>query len=233
MKKKNAVAPLLLAVISVIIYLAVGKTLHNAVTSSAVLNAQATVIIIDAGHGGQDGGSSVDGVTEKDINLDIALKLNAIFELFGFETRLTRSGDYSTDGSEKFNKRLDLDNRIKLINSYENKVVISIHVNEFPSKRYFGAQMFYKNGQNNVKWAEKTMSRFKTLQPENERVAKPINSALYLYSRIDCPVLLAECGFLSNDAERALLTDEKYRMQIAMALFAGYTDNIESEVNYG
>ncbi len=214
--------------ISAIIY-TYSASLVKEASQTSVLKEE-KVIIIDAGHGGADGGSQVMGVTEKDINLDIALKLNALFELFGYKTVLTRSDDSSTDGGGSFNKRKDLDNRIKLINSFENKEVISIHVNEFAETKYFGAQMFYKNTQNNSLWAEKTMLRFKTLQPENNRVAKQINSVLYLYSRIDCPVLLAECGFLSNDAERELLCDEKYRMKIALVLFSGYIDYQCSEV---
>ena len=228
MKNKILITPLLFVLISAIIYTYSANLVTE--TSQNAVGEEKTVIIIDAGHGGKDGGSEQDGVKEKDINLDIAIKLNGLFRLFGYETVLTRNGDYSTDGGEKFNKRLDLDNRVRLINSYENKVVISIHVNEFEESRYFGAQMFYKKTGNNALWAEKTMLRFKALQPENDRISKQINNVLYLYSRIDCPVLLAECGFLSNAAERELLKDEAYRMKIAMVLFSGYTDYQCSEV---
>ncbi len=186
------------------------------------------VVVIDAGHGGADGGSVANGIVEKDINLKIAKALNAIFKLFGVKTVMIRTEDISLDGGVKFNKKQDMNKRIAIINSFENPLLISIHVNKYPSEDCFGAQMFYGKSQKSQELAQKSMLRFKTLQPENNRKIKPISSSLYLYKNLECDILLAECGFISNTAERELLTDEKYLMKVAMALFCGYADWLEN-----
>ena len=192
-------------------------------------NVSAEVIIIDAGHGGLDGGASAYGAVEKDITLDIALKLDTLFRLFGFETALTRKDGGALCDGPRFNKREDMDNRVKIINSFDNGTLISVHVNKYQSEKYFGAQMFWTNGDKARKLADSVMTSFRTLQSENTRGVKQISDSFYLYRNVSCPVLLAECGFISNAAERELLQSGVYRLKIAMAIFKGYVDTLTTE----
>ena len=191
------------------------------------------IIILDAGHGGIDGGcTSAEGVPEKGINLDILLRLRDMLEVSGYEVKVTRDSDKSIHdiGIEGIaaQKSSDMDNRLAIFNDSSNAVCISIHQNQFTDPKYSGAQMFY-SGSNSTSevLARMLQNRFKCLlQPDNERDIKLCGKELFLCYFSENPTVMAECGFLSNPDEAALLNTEEYRGKVAFTLFSGISDFI-------
>ena len=193
------------------------------------------LIVIDAGHGGMDGGGvSVTNVPEKGINLDIALGLGDMLTLMGYEVKYTRTEDKSMhdEGVEglREQKLSDMKNRLDLFNS-PDAVCISIHQNRFTDPKYRGAQMFYyKDNAESSRLAENLRTRIVGfLQPNNERETKAVTDELYLLCNCRNPAVMSECGFISNPEEAALLEQEPYRRQMSFALMCGLNDfHIES-----
>lgn len=190
---------------------------------------QERTFILDAGHGGEDGGAvAYSGTPESGINLDITLKLDQYCGLFGIRTKLLRDSDRSLgdDGAAtvRERKRSDLMNRVKMISETENGVLISIHQNNYPDKRSKGAQVFCRDDSESVAWGEYTQSLFVSkIDPDNNRVSKIISKDVYIMNHIDCPALLVECGFLSNPEENALLESQPYQRKIAAVLLCACT----------
>lgn len=184
-------------------------------------------IIIDAGHGGLDGGAvNANGsIVEKDINLSICLTLRDIFIVNGFDVVMTRDTDISIhdDGikSVRKQKTSDLHNRLAIVESYPDAIFLSIHQNKFTSAKSRGAQIFYgPNDPRSEELASSLQSGFiAELQPENTRKYKRAGKNLYLMYNAKCPSALIECGFLSNNDEAAMLNDERYQQQIAFTVF--------------
>ncbi|MGN0622738.1 MAG: N-acetylmuramoyl-L-alanine amidase [Oscillospiraceae bacterium] len=189
---------------------------------------QKPVVVIDAGHGGMDGGCvSVDGVSEKGINLNIALSLRDILTVMGYQPVCTRESDISihSDGVEGLakQKKSDMENRLALFNKYDGAIAVSIHQNQFTDGKYNGAQMFYsEKSAESEKLAGIMKEQFVSyLQPENTRETKPVGDELYLLHNAKCPAVMVECGFLSNREESLKLQDENYQKQIAFTVFTG------------
>ncbi len=183
------------------------------------------IIIIDAGHGGEDGGAiSCSGVPESQINLEIALKLEQIMHLLGHETQMIRSTDVSvyTEGSTLAAKKVsDLKNRVRIVNNTENGILISIHQNTFPDGRYDGAQVFYNKIGDARELATALQNSFvSTLNPGSRRKSKLANG-VYLMEHIQRPGVLVECGFLSNKEEEALLRNEAYQKKLCCVIASG------------
>lgn len=184
-------------------------------------------IVIDAGHGGFDGGATgVDGIVEKDLNLSIARKLYDLFTVNGFDAVLTRDSDETLEDPSlttiRKRKNSDIHNRLELAKSYDNCILLSIHQNKFPQSQYFGAQVFYgpKNPQSEA-LAKITQRRMvEMLQPENTRQYKPCGDSVYLIYNAPMPALLIECGFLSNPDDAYKLIDADYQKKIAFAIFS-------------
>ena len=182
------------------------------------------VIVIDAGHGGVDPGKvGESGILEKDINLSIAGKLRARLEQNGFRVVMTRETDaglYSEAARNK--KREDMEARVRVISEADPAFVVSIHQNSFPDASCKGAQLFYyKDSEDSKKLAEVLQKKLaEVLQDGNTRQAKA-NSDYYLLRKTACPVVIAECGFLSNAVEEALLASDEYQEKIAEALCLG------------
>ena len=188
---------------------------------------QNRILIIDAGHGGEDGGAiSVTGTSESHINLAIALKLESLCGLFGMDTRMTRRDDVSLKDPDAATlaqkKRTDLQNRVALINSTENAVLISVHQNYFEGNNK-GAQVFFAPTANSEAWALHCQQiMVDSLDPSNHRKAKPISKDIYLMSHITCPGILVECGFLSHPEEAKKLEDDQYQTKIALSIMDAY-----------
>jgi N-acetylmuramoyl-L-alanine amidase len=187
-------------------------------------------IVIDAGHGGADGGGvSVNGVPEKGINLNIAQTLSDMLSLLGYDVTLTRTEDVSIhdEGTEGLSaqKLSDMKNRLALFNS-GNAVCISIHQNRYTDSVYRGAQMFYhRDNSEGAQLAENLRARVcDFLQPDNTRETKPVDDELYLLCNCENPAVMAECGFISNPEEAALLEQQSYQQQMAFALMCGLND---------
>ncbi|MCD7824274.1 MAG: N-acetylmuramoyl-L-alanine amidase [Oscillospiraceae bacterium] len=193
-------------------------------------------IILDAGHGGIDSGCvSINGVEEKDINLSIMLRLQGMLEAAGFDTIVTRSTDTSIHdpgitglGNQK---KSDMENRLAIVNSVENAIFISVHQNTYTDSKYSGAQMFYTvESSESAKLAGILQSSFvRYLQPDNERETKPVGSEIYLLHFANCPAVMAECGFLSNQEEADKLETEEYQSEVAFVLFSGICEYIFSD----
>ncbi len=176
-------------------------------------------IIIDAGHGYPDGGTtSVTGVHECSLNLQIAQKTNAVLNLLGIDTlmlRETENSVYTTGNTIGQKKISDIHNRVNTVNTVENAMLISIHQNYFNDSRYSGAQVFYADdGQSKEFAGEVQQNIVKALQPNNHRHPKK-SKGVYLMEHIHCTGVLVECGFLSNPEEDALLSDSEYQKKIA------------------
>ncbi len=194
------------------------------------------LIILDAGHGGIDGGcTSADGIPEKGINLSIMLRLRDILEVFGYDVKVTRDSDRSIhdDGTEGIaaQKSSDMDNRLEIFNSSDDAVCISIHQNQFPESEYSGAQMFYSNSnKSSERLAQALQDSFHSnLQPENNREIKLCGKELFLCYFSKNPTVMAECGFLSNPDEAELLNTEDYQEKTALTLFCGINNFVNSK----
>lgn len=183
------------------------------------------VIVLDAGHGGMDGGCVADdGTPEKGINLNIMLSTRDILTVLGYDVRCTRETDISIHdkGVEGVaaQKRSDMDNRLAIINGCGASLALSIHQNRFTDGKYYGAQMFYKvDDAESSRLADTLRERFRAeLQPENERETKPVGSELFLIHNAECPAVMVECGFLSNPDEAKLLCSEQYQREVAFTV---------------
>ena len=190
------------------------------------------VIVIDAGHGGVDPGKvGVSGILEKDINLAIAKKLQARLEQDGMQTVMTREEDtglYREGASNK--KREDMEARVRLIAEAKPELVVSIHQNSFPDASCTGAQMFYyKDSEESKKLAETLQKKFPELLSDgNTRQAKA-NSDYYLLRKTACPIVIAECGFLSSPKEEALLSAPEYQEKVADVLYQGIREYLAGQ----
>lgn len=209
------------------VYLAVDNTvLSKSVTATA--SSQMPLIIIDSGHGGEDGGAvSETGILEKDINLSISLCTEKLFAFFGFDTLMTRYKDemiYS-DGCESIREKKvsDIHNRMKLIEENPNSLFLSIHQNHYEVEKYNGAQVFYsKNNEKSPLLAQSIQDTVrKDLQNDNDRKIKQTGTEIYLLYHAEVPCVMVECGFLSNRAEAEKLNNSDYQKQMAFDIFKG------------
>lgn len=197
------------------------------------------VIIIDAGHGGRDGGAAADdGTLEKDLNLAVAKELCDLFEGAGYDTVMTRTEDVALGDESSSHKKLgDLKARVELAKQYKNAIFISVHMNKFPVPKYSGLCVYFaKKTEGSAALAEDVRMAVATyLQKENSRQIKGAGSEIYVLDNAPCTAILVECGFLSNPSELALLKTEEYRKKVAACVFtatANYmSKTITEEVN--
>lgn len=194
------------------------------------------IIVLDAGHGGADGGCvGINGVYEKDINLGIVQYLGTLLKFGGYEVVYTRDGDVSIhdNGVEglRNQKISDMENRLEIVKSYPDSVFISVHQNQFVKPEYFGGQMFYTTNNNgNFRLATIMQGLFSELQPGNDRDVKLIDNGLYLFKNTQQPAILIECGFLSNADDAANLSNTEYQKKVAFTIYKGLTEYLkESE----
>ena len=181
-------------------------------------------IIIDAGHGGEDGGAtSCTGKLESVYNLEIARKLNDLMHLLGLHTKMVRTSDTSvyTQGNSIAEKKVsDLNYRVKLVNETENAILVSIHQNTFPDGQYRGAQVFYAPKGEGKDLAEQLQTALvQTLNPGSNRRSKRADG-VYLMEHIQKTGVLVECGFLSNAEEEANLRSEDYQKKLVCVIAA-------------
>ena len=210
------------------------KWFQQAAAASSVQD-DSLVIVLDAGHGGMDGGATAkDGTIEKDINLAITLKLRDMLEASGYKVVLTRESDRSlhdeSAGTVREIKTSDLKNRLALMNTYPACLFISIHQNHYTESVYSGAQIFYSPNQPESQVLAQTIQDLfhEKLQPQNNRQIKPAGKNLYLMWNAKVPAILAECGFLSNETETALLKEETYQQKVAFILYSGILSYLQS-----
>lgn len=189
-------------------------------------------IIIDPGHGGEDGGAtSCAGILESTYNLEISLRLNDLFHLLGYDTRMTRTTDTSiyTKGETIAQKKVsDLKERVRIVNETENALLLSIHQNTFSDSRYSGAQVFYSGTQGSELLARQLQRSFvSTLNPGSNRKCKK-SDGIYLMEHIDCTGVLIECGFLSNAEEEARLRSGEYQKKLCCVIAATVSEYLSN-----
>ena len=181
-------------------------------------------IVIDAGHGGVDGGAvSCSGKNESSFNLQIALRLNDLMHLMGYDTVMIRSTDTSvyTSGQTIVQKKVsDLKQRVTIVNRTQNAVLVSIHQNTFPESQYSGAQVFYSKSSGSEELAKLLQEELVAcLNPGSSRKAKQ-GSGIYLLDKTTAPGVLVECGFLSNPQEEQALRTPEYQKKICCVISA-------------
>ena len=194
------------------------------VASQKATGINPNLVVIDAGHGADDGGKvGINGALEKDINLIIALRVKELLTAQGIDVVMTRENDaglYPKSGDKR--KLRDMQKRVELINKERPALTVSIHQNSYTDERVSGAQTFYMTGSEDGKRAAEILQgqMIATLKPDKERVAKE-NGSYYLLKHVENPIVIAECGFLSNAKEAALLCDEEYQEKMAWAIHLG------------
>ena len=192
------------------------------------------VLMIDPGHGGEDGGAvAADGTLEAELNLAVAQKLYGLAAFCGVQTLMTRTGehiDYPTDAATiSARKTADQKQRVALINSIPNGILISIHQNWYPTSGPHGAQVLYaRNPESEAFGTLMHAKLIESLDPENRRVAAPVSDDIYLMRNAQCPAVLIECGFLSNPEELSRLKENAYQTKLGMLMLSAFFDTAQT-----
>lgn len=233
MGRKKIVAACLAATL-LIGGMTVGKEMSRpAVPTFAPVRTSDYQLILDAGHGGEDGGAiSITGAVESEINLAVVLKLDQLLGFYGLSPILLRDSDISLHdpeaGTLHEKKVSDIHNRVATIEATPGAVVLSIHQNTFPNGAYHGAQVFYRPGGQSEALAKIVQDTLREgLDPSNKRSPAKIADTVYLMNHITCPAVLIECGFLSNAAEEAKLRSGGYQTQLALCIASAWLRSAE------
>ena len=207
---------------------------NKAVMSSESIEKE-QVIIIDAGHGGEDSGAvGKNGVLEKDLNLAVAMTVGRILENNGFKVIYTRTEDkllYKEEENVKGIRKIsDLKNRCKIANENPDAIFVIIHMNSFGKEKYSGLQVYYSEGkEESMAIAEKIQNSVRTaLQPDNNRKIKSSQS-MYVLDNTDNVAILIECGFLTNEDECKRLSEKEYQNNLSFAIVCGIIEYVEEK----
>ncbi len=225
--KKLALCLIVVSVFSIICFAFSVGAKNNPSTGS---NFKKGTVIVDAGHGGFDGGATVKNICEKDINLQISNSLAAYLKSFGFNVITVRSDDSSTESDPSATisarKKSDLRNRLELAKKNPDSIYVSIHLNKFPMESCKGAQIFYSPNNENSKILAECIRRSITekLQKDNKRALKPGTRDTYLLYFSKIPTVIAECGFMSNSSDLNNLLNPGYQKQMAFSIACGILD---------
>lgn len=198
-------------------------------TETVALPVTNRVIVIDAGHGTPDeGAESNNGVTEAEINLRIALKLQNLLEQSGAKVILTRSNEttiYDIDKKTLREKKVsDIHNRVKIGNESSADIFVSIHLNKIPQNQYWGWQCFYNQNEKSKILAENLQNNLnEAIQKENKRIAMKLDT-VYIMKNVEIPISIVECGFLSNEEEEKRLQEDDYQNRLAWGIYNGIMD---------
>ena len=207
------------------------KILNSNEKKDVAAEPEVFTVIIDAGHGGEDGGAiGVDKKTlEKDVNLSVSMYLGSLLESDGVNVIYTRTEDVllydrnvDYDGRKK---SLDLRARLDIAEQNPGAVFVSVHMNSFGDPKYSGMQVYYSDSAEDGRILAETLQKMaRFLSPTNERMIKKANSSIYLLDRAPGTAVLVECGFLSNYEECSLLSTEDYQKKVAFAIYRGIMD---------
>lgn len=224
LKKAGTLVLVYILVIGLFLLVTYWGSVATSVIAERIPMERDVTIIIDPGHGGEDGGAtSCTGILESRFNLEISLKLNDLFHLLGYDTVMVRTTDRSvyTSGDTIAAKKVsDLRQRVKLVNETESALLVSIHQNTFPDSQYSGAQVFYgPEGEGQTLAQQLQEALCKTVNPGSNRKSKKADG-VYLMQHIDCTGVLVECGFLSNPEEEAKLRDGTYQKKLCCVIAA-------------
>ncbi len=212
------------------IFTVIKKTENNiiSVVGNEATEFNSYKFILDAGHGGEDGGAvAFDGTLEKDLNLTFCNNISLYFDIFGIDYIIIRDGDFSVGDTslETIRKRKasDIHKRHDIINSYENSILLSIHQNMFSVEKYFGTQIFY-DGKFDESESLSKILQFTVknrLQADNNRKIKVTDDSIYLLHKAQRPSVMVECGFMSNINELAQLKTSEYQSQFSYFITKG------------
>lgn len=193
-------------------------------SGGATVAEKSKCVVLDAGHGGFDPGKiGINGAQEKDINLQITLLVKEYLEAQDVQVVLTREGDEGLYDENASNKKVqDMKRRIEIIDQTAPDLTVSIHQNSYPEEYVSGAQVFYYTGSREGQMIAEYLqqSLVERLDPENHRQVKA-NDSYYLLKKTATPIVIVECGFLSNSAEAAKLCDRSYQEKAAWAIHLG------------
>lgn len=222
--------PVYLVIMGGFFLLAVGGSRAVTVLSENVHFDVGKIIVIDAGHGGEDGGAtSCTGILESQFNLEIAERLNDLFHLLGIHTKMIRQTDCSiyTTGETLSQKKIsDLRERVRIVNSFADCILISIHQNHFSDSKYSGAQVFYAPTQGSKELAEVLQQGFvRAVNPGSHRQIKKADG-IYLMQQITAPGVLVECGFLSNPQEEYNLRSKTYQQKLCAVIACAVSNHV-------
>ena len=204
--------------------------------ANTIAKQEKPTIIVDAGHGGFDGGAVKGNLNEKDINLQFALSLETMFKAYGFNVVMTRTTDSGTEDAGldtiRRKKVSDIKNRLSLIESKNAECFISLHQNMFSIEKYNGSQVFYSSHKNSEIFANQIQTSIKNyLQPDNNRQIKAVGKNIYLLYHTTKPAVLVECGFMSNDNELRLLLQNEYQNKLNFCILNGVLMGRKSILN--
>ena len=226
LKTKNVVIACMLLV-AVIIAAGITGHIDDMAQPASINTTGYPPVIIDAGHGGFDGGAVANGITEKDINLAISLNLRDMLTSSGFTVIMIREEDISVHdpvaNTIRTKKNTDLNNRLKVINENNNSIFVSIHQNMYTESQYSGAQVFYSPNNESSKALAQILQNtiVKQLQNDNTRQIKEATDSLFLLYNAEIPAVMVECGFLSNPEEAQKLNTDEYQQQMSFAIMCG------------
>ncbi len=241
MKKRHSKKPALSVFFLMLLFLAFGglavflsSLLGEKTGEAASLDVGVPVVILDAGHGGEDGGAiGVSGALEKDLNLSVALTLSELLRGAGIEVILTRSEDrllYEEDENIKgHRKEYDLKNRLEVAEAHPEAIFVSIHMNAFPDPSCRGLQVYYAKTEGSALLASHIQGAVKArLQSWNRRVPHAATSSIYLLDHAVSCAVLVECGFLSSPEECVRLQEKDYRSELCFSIFCGMMEYIKA-----
>ena len=223
-KLQNRFLGLVLAALLVISMVYVGKEAVSFTAGKGVSAEGGRCVVIDAGHGGADPGKvGINGVYEKDVNLQIALLVKKYLEAADISVVMTRETDQGLNDPDASNKKVqDMKRRIALIDETAPQVTVSIHQNSYPEEYVHGAQVFYYDGSVRGRELASDIQAEMTekIDPDNSRQIKA-NDSYYLLKKTGIPIVIVECGFLSNSREAEMLCDPEYQDRVAWAIHMG------------
>lgn len=212
--------------IAVILFVAAIHFAH--LPAAAFVDSKNQIIVIDAGHGGIDGGTNKDGLLEKEVNLDIALRLKTIMELKGYTVVMTRNEDISLDSqdhSSTSRQKRDLNARVNIINSSNAQLFISIHVNCMAGKPTTdGSIVFYRDKYQQSKTLAYSIQRSlnnMTVNGKARTIHDPAQGDYYILNNSNVPGVIVETAFISNGDEKKLLATDEFRKQLASSIADG------------
>lgn len=229
--RKNSL--IMLALVCCIGYMTYLVFASNYVPANAPVDAQ--FIVIDPGHGGEDGGAEgANGTIEKDLNLAVSLELKALLDEAGIPVIMTREEDVSLGDQEKSTisarKKDDTKKRLEMVEKVGTKLYVGVHMNKFTESKYRGAQVFYSknNPQSRSFGVVMQKSLIEGIADGNTREALVAGSGVYILNKTTVPAIIVECGMLSNPDEEKLLTTSEYQKKLARCIYVGITDYLNT-----